>query len=105
MGIIFTGRLPEIVKRTATAVNYTTQGESIIAVTNTAITRTITLADADKFDAKRIEIKDESGGASLTTPIIVQPETGTIDGVSSVQIIANYGILRLYSDGVSWFSR
>lgn len=103
MAIRFTGRVAEVVKRTPTAVDYMSAGESIIAVTNTAAPRTITLANADKDSAKRIEIKDESGGAA-TNNITIVAETGTIDGAASVAITANYGVARLYSDGTNWFS-
>jgi len=97
-------RIPRVISRTPTAVSYMSTGEGLIAVTNTAAPRTITLSNDDKINGKVIDIKDESGGAG-TNNITVTPQTGTIDGAASVLITANYGILRVYSDGNSWFSR
>lgn len=102
--MITSRRIPQIVSRYATAVNYSSAGEGLIAVTDTSAPRTITLSDNDKIAGKEIEIKDESGGAG-TNNITIQAQTGTIDGAASVLITANYGILRVYSDGSNWFSR
>ena len=104
MAIVTSRRIPQIITRKATAVSYVSQGEGLIAVTNTAAPRTITLSDADKIDCKEIDIKDESGGAG-TNNITISPQSGTIDGAASVVISANYGVARVYSNGTNWFTR
>lgn len=96
-------RIPEVAGRKAVSADANSSGESIIGVTDTSIPRTITLDDDDKINGKRLVIKDESGNAS-TNNITIQAESGTIDGSASVSIIADYGVVRLYSDGSNWFS-
>lgn len=89
-------------KRTPTAVDYTTADEDIIGVTNTAAPRTITLASADCVPGKIFIIKDESGGAG-TNNITIDTQGGkTIDGALSVSITVDFGSVRIYSDGVNW---
>ncbi|MBF0387314.1 MAG: hypothetical protein HQL20_05600 [Candidatus Omnitrophica bacterium] len=91
------------VYRVAKDADATTSGEVIIGVTSTAAARTITLANADKVAGRIIMVKDESGAAA-TNNITVQAEAGTIDGAANVVISANYGVVRVYSDGSNWFS-
>jgi len=91
------------VKRTATAANYTTLGETIIGVTDTTVARTITLASSDCVDGRLITIKDESGGAGTYSITIATEGSETIDGSSTVTINSNYGYVNLYSDGSNWF--
>lgn len=93
-------------KRTATAVDYQTDNDRIVGVTDTSIARTITLSTADLGRKLEMFIKDESGGAgtnniTITTQV---PATNKIDGASSQKILVNYGVLRLYSDGTNWFT-
>jgi hypothetical protein len=92
--------------RYATATNYTTSGEDIIGVTDTTADRTITLASTDASNGKEIIVKDESGAVYTNgTTITVDTEgSETIDGVSSVPITMDHGVLRLYSDGTNWFT-
>jgi hypothetical protein len=92
-------------KRTATAGNYTSAGESLIAVTDTTVARTITLSATDLSAGAFIDIKDESGTCSVANPIIVTPAAGTLDGVASVSITVPYGVLRVYSSLSNWFTR
>ncbi|MHA1749533.1 MAG: hypothetical protein ACTSYF_12910 [Promethearchaeota archaeon] len=92
------------VKRTATATDYTTAGETIIGVTDTSAARTITLASADCVAGRIIIIKDESGGAGTNNITVATQGTETIDGAATQTISTNYGVLRLYSDGNSWFT-
>ena len=101
---IITARATNL-KRTSTSINYLSAGETIIGVTDTSTTppRTITLSNADKVSGRMIYVKDESGGATAN-PIVVQAQTGTIDGVASVQISVNYGVLAVYSDGSNWWT-
>lgn len=95
-------RIPNVQDRKATAVDYTTAGESIIGVTNTSVPRTITLSDADRIAGKQILIKDESGGATANN-IFIEPESGDLDGDASASIIEDFGSLAVYSDGTNWF--
>jgi len=92
--------------RYATATSYTTSDEDIIGVTDTTADRTITLATADVADGKEMIVKDESGAvyANGTTITVDTEGSETIDGVSSVPITMDYGVLRLYSDGTNWFT-
>lgn len=76
----------------------------IIGVTLTSPQVTVTLGTLSSVAGRVYEIKDQTGTAN-TTPIIVTPLVGTIDGQSSIQIVSNYGILRVYFDGSNWFTR
>jgi hypothetical protein len=94
-------------KRTPTAVDYLSAGESLIAVTDTVTLppRAITLSDADKADGRFIWIKDESGGAGVGGQnIVITPQTGTIDGAPSVSISVAFGKSLVYSDTANWFT-
>ncbi len=80
----------------------------IIGVDNTAAARTVTLPTASNTGdtanrGKFYIIKDQSGLAG-TNNITITPATGTIDGASSIAIIANFGEVGVYSDGSNWFS-
>lgn len=88
----------------------TTATDYIIGVTDTAIPRTITLGTATKNTgsptrARFIIIKDISGGATANN-ITIDTESGlgAIDGVASVSISVDYGVLIVYTDGTNWFS-
>jgi hypothetical protein len=94
--------------RVPTAADYTLAGnEDTVAVTSTAAARTITLpAAASVSEGRMFVVKDESGGAGSNNITIARAGSDTIDGASSLVISTNYGIVRLYSDGVSkWFTR
>ena len=91
-------------KRTATAVSASTAGETIIGVTDTAAPRTITLATADTVEGQVMIIKDESGAAGTNNITVATQAAETIDGVASVDITVNHGVLRVYSDGTNWFT-
>lgn len=79
------------------------------ACTDTTAPRTLTISTStiglgSPTAPYPININDESGGAG-TNNITVQCESGElIDGVSLVQITADYGTLRLYSNGTGVFS-
>ena len=90
--------------RTSTAASVQSAGQTIIGVTSTAAPRTITLATADVVVGRIIIIKDESGAAA-TNNITINTQGGqTIDGVATVTISANYGVVKVYSDGTNWFT-
>ena len=74
------------------------------ASTLTAATA-VTIASADILIAdKNFEIKDESGAAATSNITIVCEGGQTIDGQGTVVITANYGRVRLYSDGTNLFT-
>lgn len=93
-------------KRTATSGNYTILStDYYIGVTNTAAPRTISLPSAAGITGRVYVIKDESGGASLSTPITIIPSgSQTIDGSAAITINSTYGKLSLISDGNNWFT-
>lgn len=91
-------------KRKAVATSQNTAGESIFGVTDTSIARTVTIDTDDEVSGRSIIVKDESGGAG-TNNITITTESGSlIDGVASIPITVNYGVLRLYFNGTNWFS-
>jgi hypothetical protein len=93
------------VYRTAAAGDVSpTAGQTIIGVTDTTAPRTITLATADCVAGRIMIIKDESGAAG-TNNITVNTQGGeNIDGAASIAISANHGVLRVYSNGSTWFT-
>ena len=78
-------------------------GSTIIGVTDTAAARTITLSSFDNKEGNVIIVKDESGGAATNNITVDTEGAETIDGAASQVINANYGVLRLYSNGTNWF--
>lgn len=94
-----------IMKRTATAIDYTTvEGDYIIGVTDTSVVRTITLASVTVKDGKTFIIKDESGAAGTNNIIIDTEGAETIDGQAQIPITFNRGVLRVYCNGTNWES-
>lgn len=77
----------------------------VVAVTDTSASRTINLPVANTVPAGwQTTIKDESGGAATNAITVSRSSTDTIEGATSRAINTNYGVLKLYSDGVSkWF--
>jgi len=95
------------VERLASAGAVSTVDEVIIAVTGAmpAGGVIVTISTADIVLGRIFIIKDESGTATVPNPITVQGQGGeTIDTQTSVPITANFGSLRLYSDGTNLFT-
>ena len=66
---------------------------------------TVTISSADiAITDKNFEIKDEAGAAATNNITITCEGIQTIDGQSSVTITANYGRVRLYSNGTNLFT-
>jgi len=87
--------------------NYTAlTTDYIIRYTSLTVTRTVTLPTAASATAGRIYIiKDGSGSATALIKITVDGNGAeTIDGAATVDITAAYGVLRIFTDGTSWFS-
>jgi hypothetical protein len=95
-------------KRATTATSYTAlKTDVFVGVTDNSSARTITLPAANTMKAGQVLIiKDEAGTAASANNITVaRAGSDTIDGATSVTITADYGVLRLYSNGSSaWFS-
>ena len=92
------------VYRTGTAGDVSSAGQSVIGVTDTTSARTITLATADMKPGRIMIIKDETGAAATHNITVATQGTEKIDGQDTITITANYGVLRVYSDGSNWFT-
>ena len=95
----------EVFKRVTTAADYTyARNDYLVAVTSTAATRHITIADVCKHEGQMGLVFDESGGAGSNS-IYIQPASGNINGSSRIFINTNYGSVEWHSDGTNYFSR
>lgn len=92
------------VGRLASATSVSSVDEVIIGITDTSLVRTVTLQTTDIVATRLFIIKDESGAAGTNNITVATQAAETIDGLASVDITANYGVLRLYSDGTNLFS-
>jgi hypothetical protein len=92
--------------RTVTSIADTLQSTDVLLhVTYTATdTVMIWLPTTETISGRNVFIKDAGGNATLNT-IRVRPQGGTIDGLDSMLINMNYGILDIYSDGTNWFTK
>lgn len=93
------------VKRTVSAAGNITATASDFVIGKTGISGggdTVTLPAA--VAGQQIVVKDESGSAATDNITIATPGSENIDGAATATISANYGVLRLYSDGTDWFS-
>ncbi|GEM_PF-3255479 len=69
----------------------------------TAAVTSLTLPTAECYRGRVIIIKDASGNANTNNITVDTEGSETIDGANTYTINANYGVLRLYSDGENWF--
>lgn len=77
---------------------------NLVRIVGLTATRTLTLPSAASVTgAFPVKIKDETGNASPTVQIVIQPPAGTIEGSASVAIQVGYGSIDLYSNGSAWF--
>lgn len=73
--------------------------DRVIGVVDTSNPVAVTLADPSTLlPGQMVLVKDESGGAG-TNPITVN---GQIDGLSSIPIAQNYGVLWVMSTGTTY---
>jgi hypothetical protein len=91
-------------KRTATATDYRTAGDIVVAVTNTSAARTITLSTADTVGRRTIFVNDESGGAGTNHITVATEGSQKIDGQDTFVIDRDYGAVTVYCDGTNWFT-
>lgn len=95
-----------IVGRTAVSGNITLDAtHGLLGVTSTSAARTISLPSAASFSGRQFIIKDESGAASATNYIRIQPNTSpqTLDGAAYYDITVPYESVIVYSNGSNWF--
>ena len=93
-------------RRASGAGNMTTQlDDFIMAVTNTAAARTVTLATATRQIGRQYVIQDESGAAATNNITVATEGAETIDGGDTITIAQNYGGVIVESNGTNWFSR
>lgn len=98
----------QAVRRTAIAdVNYTVNAtDFIVAYTSLTVSRTVILPTAVGIIGRTYIIKDESGAASGTVTITIDPNgSETIDGAATRTITTAYGAIEIYSNGVNWFTK
>lgn len=77
----------------------------IIAVTNVATARTITLPKPSVAGFGKVFVVKDASGSALTTTITISPNaTETIDGDTTKVINTNFGAVGFYTDGVNWFT-
>lgn len=94
------------IKATQTAVSANfTSSNIIMAVTDTSAARTITIQTADIANTDKVFIvKDESGAAGTNNITIATQGAETIDGAATVTIAANFGVVKMYTDGSNLFT-
>lgn len=76
----------------------------LIVYTSLSSGRTVTLPTALLISGRTYIIKDETGTAAANIITIATTASQTIDGTSTKAIATNYGSLKLYSNGTSWFT-
>ncbi len=94
-------------KYEAFAASATAADTSVICgVTDISADRTVTLSSAEIAKVGRIWfIKDETGACGNAFKIIVATAGAeTIDGQNTLDIVANYGSLKIYSNGSNLFT-
>ena len=88
---------------TVSSANYTvtdTDGFDTILVSTGGSDRTITLPAVAANSGRTLLIKKTDAGAGKVT---VTPNGGTIDGISTFTLTAQYSKLSIVSDGTNWF--
>lgn len=88
------------------AVDTVLSTDVILNVTYTATdTVSVVLPTSEVIAGRNIEIKDGGGNATTNIIIITTEGAETIDGLATEYVDMNYGIIKLFSDGVNWFKR
>ena len=86
--------------------DFTTVGNaSVFTVDTTGGIVTVTLGTVDTVVGRFLIIKDKGGAAATNNITIDTQGSQDIDGdASGTQIVANFGSVRLFSDGSNWFT-
>jgi hypothetical protein len=94
------------VKRTTVAdANYTILStDYLIVYTSLTTGRTATLPTAVSITGREYVVKDETGSAGTNNITIATTGGQTIDGAATKVINANYGVVKVYSNGANWFT-
>lgn len=74
-----------------------------VTYTATAAVTNIQLMTAEVVKGRNLTIKDSGGQAGVNNITITTEGAQTIDGAATAVIAANYGAIKLYSDGSNWF--
>lgn len=78
---------------------------SLIALNAITAATTVTLPDATQLiSGAEVAVKDETGNANTNTVTVHGFGSQTIDGSATKTITTAYGVLRLYTDGVNFFT-
>lgn len=94
----------KVVRRTDASYQ-TTEHDYNVAVTDTAAPRTVTIASAFiKKENAVVTVSDESGGAAANNITVATEGAETINGAATATIAANYGAVRLRSDGANLYT-
>ena len=64
----------------------------------------IFLPPAASRRGQTVTVKDSGGNASVNTITVQRSGSDTIDGATTAVINTNYGVLRVYSNGVAWYT-
>lgn len=107
--VTFTGIQAEfdgvIMGHVSKSANYTaTVDDCIIGVDTSGGAVTITLPSAGAVAGKIYIINDEGGAAGTNNITVATEGSETINGADTQTISANYGSLRVYSDGTNFFT-
>lgn len=95
---------PGLIRRAVTASYTMVKADELIAVTSTGAAVTITLPPASAMKNRVVVVKDEGGGAAANNVTIDGDGSETIDGAATLVISTNYGVGRVYSTGMAWFT-
>lgn len=85
--------------------NGSSDEDTVFALMNTsASAATFTLSSADAQEGRIVVVTDVGGNAATNAITVATEGSETIDGATSASIAANYGELRVMSDGANWFT-
>lgn len=90
-----------VVSKTGTYTALITDSVILCNTSGGAFTVTVPAASTCKG---RVYIVKDSGGAAGANNITIATSGGNIDGTATKLIAANYGSLRVVSDGTNWFT-
>lgn len=79
--------------------------DNIVAYTTLTAGRTTTLPSASAVSGQIITVKDETGNAGTSNITIATVSSQTIDGAATYVINANYGVIKLYNNGINWYTK